>query len=254
MSIITNNTKFGNFSYFRNDHAFIVELYKGKIFEEDLIAQIILFISHAKCMLDIGAHAGSHSFMYSKINPNAHIFSFEPQKEMFKLLNYNLYQNNNCTNVKTYNMAVGHIETITHMMENVTDGPTINNRVEYGTDSLYNLGGLSLGSSGESVNMITIDKFVQDNNLDVDYMKIDVEGAEPLVIRGAMNTIKKFKPIILFEDGVKNINHEMIQEFGNDILNFPSIKQFLNDLNYRMIEIDSTNFIGIPKDYIFKYV
>ena len=49
----------------------------------------------------------------------------------------------------------------------------------------------------ESVELIDIDTFVQENNLKrVDYIKLDVEGVEMNVLKGAVKTISKWKPIM----------------------------------------------------------
>ncbi len=50
------------------------------------------------------------------------------------------------------------------------------------------------GQNGE-VSTVSIDDFVERENLSkVDYIKMDIEGAEPFALRGAINTIKKFRP------------------------------------------------------------
>ena len=42
---------------------------------------------------------------------------------------------------------------------------------------------------------ITIDEFVESNNIErIDYLKMDVEGAEKHILEGALNTIKRFRP------------------------------------------------------------
>ncbi len=52
----------------------------------------------------------------------------------------------------------------------------------------------SASLDGETVT-VNIDDFVKDNNLpSVDFIKTDIEGAEPYAINGAIETIKKFKP------------------------------------------------------------
>jgi FkbM family methyltransferase len=51
-----------------------------------------------------------------------------------------------------------------------------------------------VGSTGTATT-ISIDDFVEQNNLSkVDFIKMDIEGAEPFALNGAINTIKKFKP------------------------------------------------------------
>ena len=45
------------------------------------------------------------------------------------------------------------------------------------------------------MNATTIDEFVESNNIKrIDYLKMDVEGAEKHILEGAVNTIKKFRP------------------------------------------------------------
>lgn len=48
-----------------------------------------------------------------------------------------------------------------------------------------------------TVPMITVDDYVNNNNLEVGLIKVDIEGAEPLFLEGAKNTIIKQKPILL---------------------------------------------------------
>lgn len=52
---------------------------------------------------------------------------------------------------------------------------------------------------------MTIDEYVEKNNLDVGFIKVDVEGAEQKLIKGALNTIKTQKPI-MFLSIYHNVN------------------------------------------------
>lgn len=70
----------------------------------------------------------------------------------------------------------------------------------------------------------------------IDLIKIDVEGAEHLVIEGAMKTIKKFKPKILFEAW----NEE----------NLNKVTKLLSKLNYKVISIDGDNYLGESNERI----
>ena len=88
------------------------------------------------------------------------------------------------------------------------------------------MGGRKIGDGNAITNMITIDSL----NLErVDYMKIDVEGAEHLVIAGAERTIKKFKPVIYFED-LNSLDSEYIQKIGAS--NIPNSFELLKSYGY----------------------
>jgi FkbM family methyltransferase len=63
----------------------------------------------------------------------------------------------------------------------------------------YNPAGHALSDTGIAVASISIDELVDQIGMPVSIMKIDVEGAEPLVIRGAKATIERDLPTILLE-------------------------------------------------------
>jgi len=75
--------------------------------------------------------------------------------------------------------------------------------------------------------VITIDEMVKNNNIKkIDWMKIDVEGAEVNVINGGLNSIAKFMPNMIIEC------HTFLNQ------NFMSeIKQILSQFNYSFEEV-----------------
>lgn len=211
--LIEKNTNYGYMSYYENDMVFADTLRAGKIYEQDfVIAYLTDIIKSSKTILDIGAHAGSHTVLYKYINPDCIIYSFEPQSMMFNLLQHNINKNF-FANIKTFNFGVANIETNSTMNGYVIDGDNAGQNIQYGTGKRFNLGGLQIGSGGEEIKTITIDSL----NLDsCDYIKIDVEGFEPLVLIGAEKTIKKFKPVILFESNHKGVSKEIANKFNVD--------------------------------------
>jgi FkbM family methyltransferase len=137
--------------------------------------------------------------MYKAINPDCLVYAFEPQAMLHKLLKSNVIMNS-LPNVVCFNKAVGECNAMVEMNPYSTDGSNNYSNIEYGTDNLYNLAGVQIGTGGEEVEMIAIDSL----NLEAcDFIKIDVEGYEPHVIEGAINTIKKFKPVISYESNSK---------------------------------------------------
>lgn len=222
-------TKYGNFNVFKNDEAFVNSLSRGKSFESNIIEdKLKQYILKSNIILDIGAHIGSHSIVYSKMNPKSVIYSFEPQRQIFNLLQINVMQND-CNNIIIYNNAVGNEIRELTMSNIVLDG--YNKIVEYGSHTPLNLGGIQVGKNGETVQCITID------SLDLsgcDFMKIDVEGFEPYVLLGAKETIIKYCPTIFLEYNHKKIDEETCKHFNIEFSLSPI--EIVKTFGYKNIE------------------
>jgi FkbM family methyltransferase len=150
--------------------------------------------SHLKkdsAVIEIGAHIGSHTVLLSELCSEGRIYSFEMQKLIFQLLNANILLNT-CKNVYTYMEAVSN--------ENKVD---IIGEVNYEAMEKFNSGLASLDKFKEAypsypINIISLDtKFAEIKKLDL--IKIDAEGHEVSILKGAKEIIKKFKPMILTE-------------------------------------------------------
>lgn len=237
-------TQFGNICCLPNDKEFVKALSIGKMYEEDLIvSKIIPFFNNSQkyVLLDVGAHIGSHSIIYSKYIPNCEILSFEPQSVLYNILDKNICDNDisNCT---IYNNAVGHKAMTTSLSKYVCDyyANTIS-EIKYNVENTINYGAIGLGENGENVSMITIDSL---NLKQCDYIKIDVEGAEVLVLMGAVNTIKLFHPIIFFEENGLNVNNAMVKSMNIDF-KYETAREFLIQLGYNVTNVDFCNCIAI---------
>lgn len=237
----TFDTKVGKVTCYNNDHYFYNSFLSKNPYEQLMIDGFLKpFIISSKDILDIGSHIGYHSLAYSSINPNARIYAFEPQSKVFDLLVKNI-SNNSISNIKAYNCAVSNIEGIFSLSEGISDGENPNTRIEYGTEKKFNLGGVSLGKNGEQVKTITIDSLDLDG---LDFVKIDVEGAESLVMMGGIETIKKYRPVICFESNFKTITEDMKEMFGYKDVKTPM--EILREIGYTIfVKIPNDNFIAI---------
>lgn len=160
-------------------------------------------------VLDIGANIGRYSLIFSETAEK--VVAFEPCKENFKALQDNIRYNKR-KNIICFNFGV-YDET---------------KRIK------INLGENNEGSSSiffdrkykkEIIDVIKLDDFIIGK---VDFIKIDVEGVELNVLRGAENLLKKCRPIVYLE----------ITRQKKEIL------YFMKSLGYKATKLDG--------DYLFK--
>lgn len=157
----------------------------GLDYEQEL-AQFIKLIKPGDVIFDIGANIGTYTIRAAhRTGPSGQVFSFEPISLTFNRLKHAI-SINGAINVRAYCNAIGK---------------------ESGTATIHDGGRESsaglLTNTGNAyqVEIVTLDEFTESLQLDrVDWVKMDIEGAEPLVVRGALKVIEKFKPAFLFEN------------------------------------------------------
>jgi FkbM family methyltransferase len=139
-------------------------------------------------IIDIGANIGYNSLMFSDYGP---VHAFEPI--FHKVVQLNIENNKLIHPIHIHPFALSDVKRITDMY--------IPNKV--GTSGLRNYGGTSMYKTDGSDE--TTKTFVECHRLDDIYkgtpsvIKIDVEGHEIEVLKGAENVIKKHMPTLLIE-------------------------------------------------------
>ena len=169
--------------------------------------------------LDIGANVGKYSIMLGKrMGVDGRVLAFEPEPNNIKSLKKNIELNrvNNIDIIeKACSNSKGEIDF--YLSSNNTGGHSItaktNNKITVQADTLDNI----LKERGVSR---------------VDMVKIDVEGAEYLVLRGASIMLRKFRPKIIFES------------WGSESYN--KIKDILIPNGYKIKRISKIDYLAIP--------
>ena len=204
----------------------------GQVFESHIInGYLKQFIEKSKYVVDVGANIGCHTVSYALFNPECTIWSFEPQDKLFNILTKNVQQNGIEKQVHLYKSGLGHCSANVELA-NIS---TVEDKNHRG----WNKGGLGIGKGGEKMDIITLDSL---NLPGLDYMKIDVEGAEGLVIMGAKETIKKYMPVICFEHNYQRITPDHV---GLSVV--PTPFEELVKLGYRHFTyLDWENYIAFP--------
>jgi FkbM family methyltransferase len=138
-----------------------------------------------KVFLDIGANIGN--FIFSMVDEAKVIYAFEASKANCALMRENIARHH-ISNVDVIHKAV--------TAKDRSFATLYISKDAQGNNSMYTAG----ESRSERVETITLDTFVKQQTLKaVDYIKVDVEGAELEVLRGAEQTLKSFKPVLIVE-------------------------------------------------------
>jgi len=158
----------------------------GPMWEKKAVEHFFSFVPKDEkvCMIDVGAQSGLYT-LFAKHFPNMHVHAFEPFPDSMKALKENI-ELNGITNVTTYDMAISD-----------KCGETVLNTSK-SHNGLHTLGSNPLRFNDVvpiSVKTTTIDSL----NIPVNLLKIDTEGWEYNVLKGAENTLRTYKPMIQME-------------------------------------------------------
>jgi FkbM family methyltransferase len=145
-------------------------------------------------IIDCGSHIGKYTIPFSKaVGHTGKVIAIEPNVENYNTLVGNI-KRNKCTNVVTFNAAVYSHNGDIFLFDSTDDaGYTVMDMSEEKAD------GLRKAQKGTSVVARTIDSIFEELGLSrCDFLKIDVEGAEVEVLRGALEVISKSPSIRIF--------------------------------------------------------
>ncbi|MCL5733622.1 MAG: FkbM family methyltransferase [Patescibacteria group bacterium] len=149
------------------------------------------YLSERSVVIDAGGNIGTFSVFAANLSPNGYVYAFEPVKKTFELLKKNTHHYHQ---IKCINAGLGENRSVKKIF--------INNKSTGGSvfeDSPFYTGTSDAGQGGrfEEAEIMTLDYFVYENKISqVDFIKIDTEGYEANVLRGAKETIQKFRPVI----------------------------------------------------------
>ena len=184
-----------------------------------------------KTIIDVGAHKGEFLQSIKKIKSYEKIYSFEPQSKIFQELNLLSTKNK----IYCFNLALSNNNSIKNLKINKKSSTSTFSEINdlslwYKIKSFFISGSIKTSFVGEErVNVITLDEFCNTHKiLDIDLLKIDTEGHEKEVLKGALNLIKKKKiKYILLEFHLS----KMYQNYD-----IRDLENFLDNFNFKLIK------------------
>jgi FkbM family methyltransferase len=165
--------------------------------------------------IDIGSNGGLYSLISAKKSKNIKILAFDPSNAANYFVNENIRINGFSDKIRFFKIAMSDKTETLDFFE------VKNRKYPY---LKYNLGGSSsLVNHPQLYNTVSVqaysfDQFLAENpehNYEIDFIKIDAEGAEPNIIRGMKATIEKYKPIIVCEILMDNVGGEIEKLFSD---------------------------------------
>ena len=187
-------------------------------------------------VIDVGANIGVTALNYAKAVPEGKVFAFEPTHYAFAKLKHNVALNPGLSNrIVVIQAFVSHTPSARTDLSAYSSWK-VDRKHYQGQHPVH--GGLI--QSSESVPATSIDEFCLRNDISrVDLIKIDTDGHEYDVLTGAVNTIRQFRPIIIFEAGLYIMREQHI-DFQTYMTFFDSLDYCLSDSKNNR-EITSVN-------------
>jgi FkbM family methyltransferase len=208
----------------RRDARWVLDLREGidfsiwlmGAFEVATVRAYEKLIKPGQTVLDIGANIGAHTIHFCRIvGPAGRVYAFEPTDYAFAKLQANVAANPH---------LAGRVECCQVMLTDRTDSkdvPALYSSwpLDNATDAHALHGGRLMSTN--SATSTTLDAFLTKARIDrVDLIKIDVDGNECSMLRGASASLARLRPVLLME-----LSPHQLEESGSSIEELVAILQ-----------------------------
>ena len=212
--------------------------YYGKLRESNEIDFYTRFIEKGSVVLEVGGHIGYMTQLFEKlVGENGKVIVLEPSVQNYRLLQKNISNSTIALNIAASNLK-GKMNFYTEDYGGFTNSLNKDfvSKSVLGNSESQNFKNHKINFT--EIDVDTIDNILKNINYTADFVKIDVEGAELLVLSGMINTILNIKAIMI---EISQDHHEIF-----DILNNNNFKRVNKNGEFD----GSTNF-EISRNYFY---
>jgi FkbM family methyltransferase len=204
-------------------------------YEAEFYAAFTGSVRPGMTVFDIGAHVGIMSLGAARrAGHTGHVFAFEPAPDTLTVLRRHA----------AYNRDIGRLEVVGVVVSDAdgsvpfyTYGESMAASVSRDNVEVLNPEVRSRPAREVLVPSVTLDVFCRERGVRPDIIKIDVEGAELRVLRGARELLTTHKPRVLCE-----VHPKQMENCGSSLENFYS---YLKSVGYGVEMLDTPNPLGI---------
>lgn len=201
-------------------------------FPDIAIKNFITRLKSSDHIIDVGTNIGYTTLLFSKACNTGKVLSVEPSPSLFKTLTHHI-DINSAKNVTALNVGLAERERTATLYQVNENNSGMNRILEESEGS----------STSESIILKTLDQLANELNFNtVNAIKIDVEGYELNVLKGAHQTLQNKKPILLIEVDDFNLKQQNAS--------IKEMFEFLTSLNYELFNAKTMKSIDLSKEYI----
>ena len=173
-------------------------------------------------IIDVGANVGQSALQVRENFPDAEIYSLEPIKATYD----ELVRNTSGANVKTFNVGLGSSNQQVEVNTQVDNQNSVMNSLVAEKNSLS-----KENTKTEIVEILTLENFCEQNKISkIDFLKIDTEGFDLEVLKGAVGLLEKQAiPFILTEVSMNPTNTYHVD--------FVEMKHYMESFSYYIFGI-----------------
>lgn len=166
----------------------LIETMNFGSYEASDLSMILNLINEGSTVFDIGGNIGWYAINIARSKKNVHVHAFEPIPKTFNYLKRNLELNDIHT-VHPHNFGFSNKEQDLAFYYY----PEVS-----GNASMANVSN-NIAAQQITCHVRKLDDYILENNLSVDFIKCDVEGAELFVFQGGIRSLRQHKPVIFAE-------------------------------------------------------
>lgn len=205
--------------------------------ERDFIAA---YARRGMHVFNIGANIGLYSILASlRVGPDGKVHAFEPSTETYARLMRNL-RLNGCDNVTAVQLALADTRSKLLLRADPKNPLLDGHRFVESPSSTK-----QLLASDELVQAVTLDDYIAGHDaLRIDFIVMDVEGAELAVLRGGRESLSRFGPTILLEcSRHQKETEDLLRKLGYGFWTWNTNEQSLVPANFEEV-VRRTNVIA----------
>jgi FkbM family methyltransferase len=198
-----------------------------RVLTKDLLTDITSLMKgrNVSVILDVGANVGFMTFQFQRRFPDAEIYCFEPNPNVFVSLKNNYINDNH---IHCYPVGVGDMNGELTFNINANTGTS-----SFSTPTKYHQAHQARRIlSQQTVPVVTLDAFVQEQSIrHVDILKLDIEGYEMKALHGASNLLDQQRIDVIYSE----VN--IVRSYDGQAV-FHELTTFLDSRDYHLFNLE----------------